>query len=745
MDPQVASLIAGPGIPVTTSRPIPASKAPNYSSAEVEFRAQVQLQLDAWEATGKIEEVPDPVAAQLVVSPLGAVAKDPSDLSKVRPYLDLSRFVNPFVLPLEMSLPGVDDALRMLHPRGLSFMAKIDLKDAFLHCPIRPECRRLFGFQWRGRFLRFSHLIFGLSTAPALFQSITGGLAAYYRSRGIPCIVYLDDFLIVGHSLEECSRNYEFILADLALLGLTASPTKCIPPCKRIRFLGLEIDAASLTVFAPSEKRAAAYELISAFVHRHEGHPLVPRKDLEILVGKLSFLARAIPAGRVYLRRVWDLFRGSNRPQLPADWREHAALRFSSLPPGRPRPHVRASPGLWLDLRWWLQVLPSWSGVSYWPQADLVGVSDASDTGGCSVLAGRATFIQWAPPLHHSNVREMVALVSGLCATAPTLRGRRVLLASDNVSVVSVINSGACSSLPLMEIRRVVAFMEACQGFCLRAVHIPGVRNSLADWGSRAVALSLPPSSLSPLPVELRPFADGLWGRVDLAHFPPRRWSGSELASWVQEALLEIPQVDHLARQLDSLRSFGPDRYPVSAVPPGEHGAEPRGLHSPGDSSCNNIAVAATLGGPSGLQVPAHGAQVRLSSQVQAPQEAYPPPLAVALQHLRADTTQRPVARGPRPCPYPGGLLWSPASRRASRPTQRRHPIQSGQWSGDDQAANPFLQNGPAGQGRSRLVGLPAGPHLPSRRSGLVDQSDTRGDFRQVPIVLAPVTSGSQL
>ena len=53
----------------------------------------------------------------------------------------------------------------------------------------------------------FQGLQFGLNTAPRIFTKLIKSIAAYLRKRGIRIIVYLDDFLILGSSIEESNAN----------------------------------------------------------------------------------------------------------------------------------------------------------------------------------------------------------------------------------------------------------------------------------------------------------------------------------------------------------------------------------------------------------------------------------------------------------------------------------------------------------------------------------------------------------
>ena len=76
--------------------------------------------------------------------------------------------------------------------------------------PLRPRTQVLSNvpvFPMRNRCYAFQGLPFGLNTAPRVFTKLLKAVAAYLRKRGIRIIVYLDDFLILGSSIEESKQT----------------------------------------------------------------------------------------------------------------------------------------------------------------------------------------------------------------------------------------------------------------------------------------------------------------------------------------------------------------------------------------------------------------------------------------------------------------------------------------------------------------------------------------------------------
>ena len=79
-------------------------------------------------------------------------------------------------------------------------MFSFDLKSGYHHVDIFPDHRKYLSFSWtfscgRTRFLEFTVLAFGLSSAPYLFTKLFKPLIRKWRSEAKGIVVYLDDGL----------------------------------------------------------------------------------------------------------------------------------------------------------------------------------------------------------------------------------------------------------------------------------------------------------------------------------------------------------------------------------------------------------------------------------------------------------------------------------------------------------------------------------------------------------------------
>ena len=82
-----------------------------------------------------------------------------------------------------------------------------------------------------------TRLPFGGRSAPGIFHRLTQAVRRMMERRGFLVIVYLDDFLVVGATKEECQQGYDTLCNLLTNLGFQLSPNKFVPPTQELVFL----------------------------------------------------------------------------------------------------------------------------------------------------------------------------------------------------------------------------------------------------------------------------------------------------------------------------------------------------------------------------------------------------------------------------------------------------------------------------------------------------------------------------
>ena len=115
------------------------------------------------------------------------------------------------------------------HGQGAE-LGKIDIKNAYrvVHLSDHP----LLGMRWEGKEYVDSALLFGLRSAPKIFNAIADALDWILQSKKVKCIThYLDDFVTIGAPKSgECASNMETMAQVCQQLGMPFAPEKIEGP-----------------------------------------------------------------------------------------------------------------------------------------------------------------------------------------------------------------------------------------------------------------------------------------------------------------------------------------------------------------------------------------------------------------------------------------------------------------------------------------------------------------------------------
>ncbi|OOO05787.1 RNA-directed DNA polymerase (Reverse transcriptase) [Aspergillus oryzae] len=144
------------------------------------------------------------------------------------------RGLNKITVKNRYPLPLISEILDRL--AGAKFFTKIDIQDAYYRIRLRE------GDEWktafRTRYGHFEYLVvpFGLTNAPATFQSYLH--TALYDILDVCCVVYLDDILIFSLDRESHTRHIKQVLDRLRKADLYGKLSKCTFYQKQVEFLG---------------------------------------------------------------------------------------------------------------------------------------------------------------------------------------------------------------------------------------------------------------------------------------------------------------------------------------------------------------------------------------------------------------------------------------------------------------------------------------------------------------------------
>lgn len=369
-----------------------------------------------------------------------------------------------------LSYVSIDNAAEAIVSKGRgAYLAKIDIQSAYRIVPVHPDDRPLLGMSWEGSLYFDAVLPFGLCSAPKIFTAIADALQWIVQHAGVPTVLhYLDDFLIISTpNPAQCHHELQQLLSIFSSLQVPVASDKLEGPTTKLTFLGIELDTSSMTKRLPLTKLTELKATLAAWL----GKKYCLTKDLQSLTGKLQHACKVVQPGRTFLRRMFELLKGTNKKH-----------RF-----------VRLNTSFRSDLLWWLTFLESWNGVAMLEVPSTHSVSqhaysDASGVYGCGAWWQSRWFqFQWPQNFAQQPIatKELLPIVLACLLWGKLWRNQCILVHSDNEAVVAVINSGYSKDNSLMQLLRCLFFIKAYFEISLSAIHIKGEENVGADAISR--------------------------------------------------------------------------------------------------------------------------------------------------------------------------------------------------------------------------------------------------------------------
>ena len=366
----------------------------------------------------------------------------------------------------------VKDAIDLIVKTGRgALMGKVDIKSAYRIIPVHASNRYLLGMSWRGKYYVDLALPFGLRSAPAIFNSLAD-LFHWILTHNWDVddlLHYLDDYFTLGPAGSDvCARRLEAIDTAAQYIGIPLSPEKCEGPSTCLIFLGIELDSIAMTARLPREKHVELMDLLTGWGEKK----WCKVKQLQSLVGKLNHACTVVPQGRTFLRRLFDLLKGTHRPR-----------RF-----------IRLNKQCQLDITWWREFLPTWDGVYFFDLPDWAPLPDLSLSTDAAGSKGYGAFYNdewfngaWLPSQQPHNItyKELFPIVIACHLWGSGWSRKRIQFLCDNEGVVAVITSGTSKDQSIMQLLRLLFLSSARYNFKVMAKHVPGKTNSIADALSR--------------------------------------------------------------------------------------------------------------------------------------------------------------------------------------------------------------------------------------------------------------------
>ncbi|XP_072051535.1 uncharacterized protein [Amphiura filiformis] len=415
-----------------------------------------------------------------MVSPIGLVPK--SEPGKVRLIHHLSypegKSINDGIDPdvCIVKYASFDVAVQLVISTGKgALMAKADIESAFRLLPVHPEDFQLLGMKLNNQFFVDKALPMGASCSPALFEKFSTFIEwVVKRESGSDKVThYADDFLFVGTkdlgNKSSCNRLVRIFEEVCGNLGVPLAKDKSVGPSSKLTYLGLEIDAVKQIISIPRGKLSDIKKKVQNAL---KTSPITLR-ELQSVIGSLSFVCKAVAPGRAFLRRLINITCGIKRP-----WCK-----------------LKLTAGAKRDLEMWLLFLDNFNGTTIIPEqawfveSDLQLFTDSSGKIGFGgYFQGKWFQGKW-PNAKFKNRSiawlEFFPILVSVVLWGEQLTGKRIMLRSDNMPVVKIINKQSSKCPQIMKLVRffVLQCLKLNLAFCAR--HIPGKVNDIADALSR--------------------------------------------------------------------------------------------------------------------------------------------------------------------------------------------------------------------------------------------------------------------
>lgn len=175
-------------------------------------------------------------------------------------------------------MPRIDDVLDCL--TGSKWFSVLDLRSGYYQVEMSEEHKEKTAFLCPLGFFQFERMPQGITGAPATFQRLME--KAVGDMNLLQVLVYLDDLIVFGKTLEEHEQRLLKVLDRLEEFGLKLSIDKCLLCQPQVKFLGHIVSASG--VATDSEK-------VSAVTHWKKSADL---KSLQSFLGFCGYYRRFI-------------------------------------------------------------------------------------------------------------------------------------------------------------------------------------------------------------------------------------------------------------------------------------------------------------------------------------------------------------------------------------------------------------------------------------------------------------------
>ena len=416
-----------------------------------------------------------PPVRDMVFSPLGLQPKKTPGQFRVIHHLSYPQgnSVNSGI-PREcatVKYASVGQAIRHIVNTGRgSYLAKTDIKSAFRIVPVNPEDYHLLGFYWEGQYYYDRCLPMGCSSSCSIFEAFSTALEWVIQSRMkyVKVIHILDDFLFIAPTLDLCTSALSLFQTICLDIGVPLAPEKTVGPYQSLEFAGIHLDTRDMSASLPQDKVTKFLKCLDTLSTTKSA----TLKQIQSLAGMLNFACGVIAPARAFSRRLYNLSTGLTKPYH----------------------HRKVTSQVKSDLQVWRTFLLQHNRKTFFldykflSQQVLQLYTDASTTIGYGGYLGSKWFSgRWPLDCSKTNIAilEIYPIFLAIKLWGSSLANKCILLNSDNMAVVHILNTFTSKDKTILSILRAIVLELMIHNILVKSSHICGKNNVCSDLLSR--------------------------------------------------------------------------------------------------------------------------------------------------------------------------------------------------------------------------------------------------------------------
>ena len=164
--------------------------------------------------------------------------------------------LNQFIPYHHFKMDSIHHCIRLMTPLCYTYMASIDLHDAYFSIPIHEDHQKYLKFLRKRILYKFTCMPQGIACAPRLFTKLMKPVYSSPRSKGLVSIGYLDDSFLVGDTKDSCLNNVQETYSLLTNLGFSPHDEKSVTmPTQIIEHLEFVLNSIDMTIMLLMTKR----------------------------------------------------------------------------------------------------------------------------------------------------------------------------------------------------------------------------------------------------------------------------------------------------------------------------------------------------------------------------------------------------------------------------------------------------------------------------------------------------------